>query len=117
MGNAHRAGGFEARQAEKSAVRERKATATKARARTACDERNSFAMAQTHYGLNLRGRRRKQDRAGQYAEIRKAVAFVGVQFLRRADEATVADDRAEFVEDAKVHKQELTRWAAKPRRF
>src|SRR6516225_3708344 len=95
-------------QAQDNAVGDRQRTTAQARARTARNERNFFAMAEAHDGLHLLGGRRKQNRAWQYAKIREAVAFVGVQFLRRADEPTLANDRSEFVEKAKIQGPYLT---------
>jgi hypothetical protein len=78
IGNIDFEDAIHARQAEDDSVCDRQRASAQARPRAARDERKSFAMAEPHDGLNLVGRRRKQNRAGQYAKIRETVAFVGV---------------------------------------
>src|SRR5215472_4582445 len=97
-----------AREAEDDTAFNRQRASTEASAGATRDEGNLFAVANADDGLDLYCRRGKQHGAREHAEIRQAVTFVSVEFLRRGDHAVLADDGAEFVEDAGVHRRELT---------
>ncbi len=99
VGNVDFEDAIHAREAEDDAVFDGERAAAEAGTGAARDEGNLLAMADADYGLDLFSRRGKQYGAGQDTKIREAVAFVRVEFLGRGDEAAVADDGAEFVED------------------
>ena len=60
-------------------------------------------MAHPHNRLNLLGVRWKQNREGHDAKIGQSVAFVGVKFFGRRNQAMCSDDGAEFLKNAGVH--------------
>ena len=85
----------------------------RAGAGAAGDERNLFSMAEAENGLDFGSGVGEKDGAGHGAEISEGIAFVGVEFIRRSDEAAGADNGAEFVEEGGVHvrlEERILRW-------
>ena len=60
-------------------------------------------MAHSHDPLDLFRGSGQQHSLRNDAKIRQPVTLVGLQFFLRCDQASVSDDDAEFLEDARVH--------------
>ena len=111
VGDVHFKDAIHARQADDNTARGRQRASAEAGARAAADKRNPMPRADAHHGLNFRGAARQHYRAGKHAEIRQAVAFIGLQLALPGNQAVRSDGGLEFgnVGDREHRRNQLTR--------
>ena len=98
VGNVHFENAVHARQADHDAARGRQRAAAQSRARAAADKGNLVPRADPHHRLHLLRSARQHHGVRQHAEIRQAVALVGLQLALAGDQPVVTNGCAQLVD-------------------
>src|ERR671932_990054 len=93
----------EAREADYHTAFKRQCAPTQPRARAARHERDVLAVANAHDSLDLLRGKRQQHGRGHDPKVGQAVALIGVQLLRLADQPLIADDGPKLLDDTCIH--------------